>query len=311
MTLSATSAGRSRRATATPAPVPGRRQRVDADAHVGAARARGPRGANTTSLADLDQRGGAKIRLPRAPGDALHAVTINTAGGLTGGDRIGWSAHAGAGSHLILSSAACEKAYRSHGPEAHQSTALSADAGARLEWLPQETILQEGARLERTLEADLEGDAALLACEAVTLGRAAMGETVRRARLVDRWRVRRDGRLVHAEALVLGEDFDALHADAAGLGPWHAFATAVLCDAREACAHEDLVERVNAAIEAAIGGARPAAGDAAPGLARASALPGRVVVRVLARDSRTLRAALLPALGALRDGAPTPRVWSV
>lgn len=288
-----------------------RRQRVDASALVASKLACPPGPAPRSVLDALDQRSGAKIRFPRVHGGALEAVTVNTAGGLTGDDRIEWNARAGAGSHLVLSSAACEKVYRSHGPDAVQTTRLHVDTGARLDWLPQETIAYQGGRLSRTLEADVEGDGALLVCEAVTLGRGAMGERVRRGRLADRWRVRRDGRIVHAENLALGNDIDALHADAAGLGRYRAFATVMLCDVRTAAAREHLVERLDA-----VSGRTGRTGDRVPdergeSLARATALPGRLVFRALAMDSRSLRAALLPALEILCDGRAVPRVWNV
>ena len=290
--------------------VPVSRQRIDAAAHVaskcGDPSSRSSAMAAGAALAELDQRSSAKIRLPRTRGGALHAVTVNTAGGLTGDDRIRWSARAGRGSHLVLSSAACEKVYRSHGPDAHQETRLHVEAGARLDWLPQETIVYEGGCLARTLEVDIDGDGALLACEAVVLGRGAMGERVRFARLADRWRVRRDGRLVHAEALSLGEDMEALHADAAGLGPYRAFATVLACDARGDVPGRDLAARVDAATLDAREGS-----DGAAGIGRASALPGRVVFRALAADSRGLRAVLIPALEVLCGGRPLPRVWHV
>ena len=81
---------------------------------------------------------------------------------------------------------------------------LRVGAGAQLAWLPQETILFDRARLHRRIDVDLAGDASLLMAEAVVFGRSAMGETVRAGRIcIDRWRVRRDGRLVFAETVRL------------------------------------------------------------------------------------------------------------
>ena len=100
----------------------------------------------------------------------------------------------------MLTTPACERIYRSLGNDAVVETRLAADAGARIDWLPQETILFEGARLNRRIEVDLAAGATLLAVEAVLLGREAMGEAARGARLSDNWRIRRDGRLIHAEA---------------------------------------------------------------------------------------------------------------
>ena len=154
-------------------------------------------------------RAGAKIRLPRSEPSALSAVLLNTAGGLTGEDEIRWHAAAGIGSRLSVATAASEKVYRTHGPPARQCTTLAVEADARLDWLPQETILFDGARLERTLRADLAADATLLAVEAIAFGRRASGEELRTVALRDRWRVYRDGELLHAESFRLDESPDS------------------------------------------------------------------------------------------------------
>ena len=70
-------------------------------------------------------------------------------------------------------------------------------------WLPQETILFDRARLRRSIEVELADDASLLVAEATVFGRAAMGETVEEGTFTDRWRVRRNGRLLFAETLRL------------------------------------------------------------------------------------------------------------
>ena len=132
---------------------------------------------------------------------------MNTAGGLTGGDHVRWSADAAAGRaagadhpglRARLSLARRRRAW--------SRTGSSAEAGAHIDWLPQETILFEGGRLDRRLDVDLAEDATLTAVEAVLLGREAMGEAARNARLRDNWRIRRDGRLIHAEATTLSAD---------------------------------------------------------------------------------------------------------
>ena len=87
---------------------------------------------------------------------------------------------------------------------------LKVGPGARIAWLPQKTILYDGAALVRSLQADLAKDARLLLVEPVIFGRAAMGETVRSGPLRDTWRVRRDGKLVFADALLLEDDIAAV-----------------------------------------------------------------------------------------------------
>jgi urease accessory protein len=248
-----------------------------------------------TRLGRLYQDGCAKIRLPvdRAA-QGLEAVLINTSGGLTGGDRMSWRADADAGARLTLTTQACEKVYRARpGPgdgPAEITVSLNAAEGARIDWLPQETILFDGAALARTLEADLAEGARLLAVEAVVLGRTAMGETVRRGSLRDRWRIRREGRLVFADDLRFEGPVAEVAALASTLGGGKAFASLLLVAEDAEC--------FLAPVRAAIG---PAGG--------ASAFDGKLFARIVAADGLSLRRALLPAIATLRDGAPVPRVW--
>jgi urease accessory protein len=100
-----------------------------------------------------------------------------------------------------ITSQACERVYRSTGDPATVTARLRLSPGARLAWLPQETILFDGGRLTRTLEADLDDEAELIAVEAVLFGRQAMGEQVRQGALHDRWRIRRHGKLIFADDL--------------------------------------------------------------------------------------------------------------
>ena len=123
-------------------------------------------------------------------------MLVNTAGGLTGGDRFATTVLAQARTEVILTTQACEKLYRSDGADACVEAHLVLGAGASLCWLPQETILFDGSRLQRSLEARLESELALLVVEAVLLGRRASGERFTRGRLHERWRIRRAGRLV-------------------------------------------------------------------------------------------------------------------
>lgn len=152
-----------------------------------------------TRLDRLWQEGAAKIRLPARDGGPLEAVLINTAGGLTGGDRLSWRVEAGARTSMTVTTQACEKLYRSSGGRAEASCSIRAAAGARIAWLPQETIVFDRSAFSRKLDVDLADDAQALIVEAAVFGRRAMGESVRLAEFRDRWRVRVGGRLAHAE----------------------------------------------------------------------------------------------------------------
>ena len=124
------------------------------------------------------------------------------------------------------------------------------------------------------------------------LGRTAMRETVRVGELRDRWRIRRAGKLVFADDLHFGGDVAALTARAAVLGGAAAFAS-ILLVAEDA---QRFLDPLRAALD---------------GQGGASAFDGKLFCRVIAQDGLALRRVLVPAIAALRDGAPCPRVWGV
>ena len=95
----------------------------------------------------LYESGSLRVRFPSPEADGLSGVFVNTAGGIAGGDRFDIDIVAGEGTALALTTAAAEKVYRAGGPPAQLNIALKAEAGARLSWLPQETILFDRARI--------------------------------------------------------------------------------------------------------------------------------------------------------------------
>lgn len=258
----------------------------------GAARITFRRRGDETALFRLFQEGSAKIRLPRGTAPIPEAVLINTAGGLTGGDRFSNEIACEPGAHAVFTTQACERVYRSLGGEAEVATRVTLGDGAGLDWLPQETILFDGGRLRRRLDVDLAAGATLLATEAVIFGRAARGETVRHGFLHDRWRVRRAGRLVFADDLRFDGPVAELLARPVILGGAGALATVLLC--APGC-------------EARLCSVRDALSEAGG----ASAWDGKLLVRITAADGFELRRTLLPVLAVLTDGRPLPKVWQL
>lgn len=247
-----------------------------------------------TCLDQLYQDGCAKIRLPRTHTHALEAVLINTAGGLTGGDVIEWGAEISPGGQMILTTQACERSYRSTGATAEVTTRLKVGRGAHLDWLPQETILFAGSRLTRSLEIDLDDGATLTAIEAVLLGRDAMGEEARDAIFADNWRIRRCGRLLHAEATRINgtdRERDALSL----LDGARAIATIV----HVAGDADRAVQRL-ARIRAALPPEQTIA---------ASQIGERLVIRASAPTGLALRRLITPLLIELTGAGNLPRLW--
>lgn len=278
-------------------------QFCDAPAPVSAVKMQRARGAGRittqqraggTHLATLYQDGCAKIRLPNTHTKALEAVLINTAGGLTGGDQMAWTAEVAAAGTMVLTTQACERIYRSIGGPARVQTRLSVGAGAHLDWLPQETILFASSQLDRSIEIDLETGASLTAVEAILLGRDAMGETAMDARLRDNWRVRRNGRLLHAEAARI-EGLSAERQGLSLLNGHRAFAT-VLHVAADADTCAALLARLRTNMP----------ND--PRIA-ASANGERLVVRAVAQSGLALRRLIVPLLAELSGAGALPRLW--
>ncbi len=184
--------------------------------------------AGVTRLADLHQRDPLSLRLPQpGRGDIFEASLITTSGGIVGGDRLNVAIAAGEGARLRVYPQAAEKVYRSLGTDSRIAVVLKAEAGAWLEWLPQETILFDGARLRRDTAVDLEQGAQVLAGEFLVFGRRASGESLSHGLIHDGWRLRRGGRLIWADALHAEGDLAAPLASIACLGGVTAYASLI------------------------------------------------------------------------------------
>ena len=155
------------------------------------------------------QSGSAKIFIPKTYAKTTEAVLVNTAGGLTGGDIFDAKLRADGDTHLTVSTQTAERVYCALGPQAAKITIdMELGGKASLHWLPQETILFDGAGFSRHLKVEMDDAASFLASEMMVFGRTAMHETVRQGNISDQWRISRDGRLIHAEALRLDGHID-------------------------------------------------------------------------------------------------------
>jgi urease accessory protein len=238
----------------------------------------------------VHEHGSLRARFPGALARELEAVIVNSAGGVAGGDRFDFDLSVGPGASLIVTTAAAEKVYRSLGPDAAVGVKLDVATGATLAWLPQETILFDRARLARTIDVEVAADARLIVAEAVVFGRTAMGETVAEGSLFDRWRVRRGGRLVFAEALRLDGAVAGKLGEAAVARGGLAVATVLIVPGGG----------VQAEAVRGLSGWRGEVG--------VSAWNGIAVARLVAADGAALRHDLMMVLTALR-GAALPRLW--
>jgi len=255
-----------------------------------------------TRLKHLHQQAPLRALFPLCTGmDLPMAVATSTSGGFAGGDRMEIALSVGAAAAAIGTAQAAEKFYRSAGADTEMGIRLAVEAGGWLEWLPQESILFNGARLKRRVEIAMTGDAAILAGDILVFGRRARGERMEYGLIHDQWRIRIDGKLAWADGL-FGEGDDLVGALRHPAALNNVGASALLVHAGPGAArHLDLVRDLLAASNA-------------PVRCAATCVNGILLVRWLGEDSIDIRpsfARVWTALrGAARNLSPTlPTFW--
>ncbi|MEY2689850.1 MAG: hypothetical protein RL375_4049 [Pseudomonadota bacterium] len=104
-------------------------------------------------------------------GDAIcHHVLVHPPGGIVGGDELRIDAHLGPGTHALITTPGATRFYRSRGAVARQDVTLHVADGARLEWLPLETIAYDGCEAHNRLVVRLDGDAEAIGWDILALG---------------------------------------------------------------------------------------------------------------------------------------------
>ncbi|OOH82965.1 urease accessory protein [Pseudomonas koreensis] len=222
-------------------------------------------------------------------------IIVHPPGGIAGGDRLDISARVEHDAWAQITSPGAAKWYRAGGP-AYQKLDLKVAAGARLEWLPQETIVYSAAQAELSTSIDLEGDARLFYWDVVALGRPASGERFDRGHFQAQLDIRRDGRLLwHERQRIVGND--GLLDSPIGLDGNPVFATLLVTGEIDA----ELLERC-----------RSLEHDVRGDLTQ---LPGLLVARCLASEALLARAWLIDLWRLLRPvlldrEAVSPRIWN-
>ena len=154
-----------------------------------------------TVLARRRHDGPLVVQKPLYPeGDAVcHAIVVHPPAGIVGGDVLDCRVQLDAGAEVLLTTPGAGKWYRSAGPRAQQRLAFDVAAGACLEWLPQETIIFEGARAALESDIRLAPGARYIGWEILCLGRTGSGERFTRGECALRSRLRIGQRSVWLE----------------------------------------------------------------------------------------------------------------
>ncbi|MFT4700811.1 MAG: urease accessory protein [Yoonia sp.] len=244
-------------------------------------------------LVDLREQGSLRTVFPRPSQHEVTAVILNTAGGVAAGDRFTIDASVAENAQLSITTQAAERIYGAPDQTIGRiQTTLTVQSGARINWLPQETILFDGCRLNRALNVEVAADATFLMVEPIVFGRTASGEVIHSGYFNDRVRISSEGRPVYFDSIQMSGDMTAaLNRSAVGRKA-RAVASIVFFNAH-AADHLQSVRRL------------------LPDTAGASLISDTLMtIRILAEDSFALRQALLPILDLLTDNA-MPKNWKL
>ena len=244
-------------------------------------------------LEELYQSGCAKLMLPKTYGDMTEAVMLNTAGGITGGDRLIIKIQVENGA-VVATTQTAERLYRSSTEPAKTQVRLRAVNAATLHWLPQETIIFDGAELDRTICLDMSADSKCLLAETIVMGREAMGEDICVCHFTDNWRLYREGQLFHAESLRLKDRVTEIMAFPAG-GNGARLISTVLYAGFDA---EQMAGLLTSVVETC------------SSKCAMSCWSDKLVIRLMSPHPRFARADIKRLLSTL-SGQPLPRVWQV
>lgn len=228
-----------------------------------------------------------------------HVYLLHPPGGIAGGDQLDLRFHLDTDARAVLTTPGATKFYRSEHGTSTQSTRIEIEAGAVCEYLPQETIVFDGADSRIDTKVTLASDATYVGWDFLCLGRPAADERFETGRLSQRIEITRDGRPIWFERVDLSGD-SLLAAAAFALAGQPTCGTMVYAGA----IREDAAERVRAAI-----------GNSGDGVFSVSQLEQIVVCRYLGprvSDGKSLFIRAWDALRMLCQGkaAIAPRIWA-
>jgi urease accessory protein len=244
-----------------------------------------------TGIRNLRQSGSFKAVFPRSRTNGIETVLVNTAGGVTGGDTFETDICAESKTRLSVTTQAAERAYcAQRGEIALINSRLELRGTARLDWLPQETILFNNCAFERSLRVAMDAQSTLLLVEALVFGRTAMGEALGQCHFKDRIEIVRDGSPLFVDSIMLNGDATKHLARPNIAGGAGAMASVIY---------------VSPDADTYLSQVRPLLTDTSG----ASMIRDQLLyIRVLANDGFKLRQTLVPILECLNNSS-LPRSW--
>ena len=249
---------------------------------------------NRNSIVERYASAPVRILTPSIQGGIPEAVLANTSGGIAGGDTSHIDILVAQNSQALVTGQAAEKIYRSIDMPASIRTVIKIEDGSTLEYLPQESILFDGAKLNRAVNISLGARSCLLLSEMFVLGRWAMNEDFTRGIFLDRWSIDVAGQPIWREGLRVEGGLSSL-SSSLGFANARALATIFYAGANAA---------------EVLGLARDVIGP----MGGATIVRGMLVVRMLGNEAGMLKQQLSEIISIIRAAAlgrpaEVPRVW--
>ena len=250
-----------------------------------------------TVLARRSHDGPLVVQKPLYPEgrEVCHAIVVHPPGGIAGGDELTLNVRTEENASVLLTTPGAAKWYRSAGPWARQSVAFNVEGA--LEWLPQETIVFNGALAQSAYDVNLGARAGLIGWDIVCLGRTGSGEKFARGMFRTSVQIRREGKLLWLERCRIDGGGRLLESPA-GLAGKPVFGTLFAC-----------ALNLNQALLNETRKAEPEEGEGAVTL-----LPGILLARYLGDSSEAARRYFIALWRILRPAligrqATEPRIW--
>jgi len=249
---------------------------------------------NRNSIVERYASAPVRILTPSVQGGIPEAVLANTSGGIAGGDTSHVDILVAQNAQALVTGQAAEKIYRSIDMPASIRTVIKIEDGSTLEYLPQESILFDGAKLNRAVNISLGARSCLLLSEMFVLGRWAMNEDFTRGIFLDRWSIDVAGQPIWREGLRVEGGLSSL-SSSLGFANARALATIFYAGANAA---------------ELLGLARDVIGP----MGGATIVRGMLVVRMLGNEAGMLKQQLSEIISIIRAAAlgrpaEVPRVW--
>lgn len=179
---------------------------------------RTPRGSRVASAERFGPLHLQKPFYPEGP-DLAHLYLLHPPGGMVSGDLLEIEARLEPNTAALITTPGAGRVYRARPDRTlqHQRVRLEVGEGCSLEWLPLETILYPDARTRLEVDVELATNARFIGWEVTSLGLPAQGEGFGRGELQQRLQIRREGRILLREQLMIDGQSPALLMGKAGL----------------------------------------------------------------------------------------------